>query len=318
MKEKLISNIHVLLAASIRIRHSYHRRSRGFVSEMKFKQKCERDSIDYLDGGWIFFRGDPLKEHKETAYVTTSFENPDKYKEFYTQLSKCPIVKKLFFLQVKPVSDWGFIDISNGGENNTLLRPLFDVYEFSEGKFNVSDEENIKNFFPEIKKPRFYRTDNKEKNYLDYLYEFSDEELAELYASRFIYDYFLKGRDVSYGMDFDGIIRENGKYYAAETKEKDPGPSNRENVPKSKWFFGWDTLRMLWYLYLLHTTGIDCYSIILEIDNQANRNPVAWKKCELIELCNSINYTSAISGGVGMGPTRGSTTIAPYSVFEEF
>jgi hypothetical protein len=128
----------------------------------------------------------------------------------------------------------------------------------------------------------------------------------------------MKGRNLSYGMDFDGIIIENEKYFVVETKEKDPGPSNKENVPPSEWFFGWDTLRMLWYMYLIKTTEINCYSVILEINNQKERKLIGWKRCELLKLCRSINYSSAISGGVGMGTTKGSTTIAPYSAFEEF
>ena len=313
----MIKNLHGLIASSIRDPHAYLRRSRGFISELKFKEKCKKDKIDYLDGGWIFFKGDALAKEKETVYATASFDDPEKYTDFYSELSKCPIIKSLFFLKIKS-SDWNNVTIKvNGHDDVNIPEPKFDVYNFLGNKFVKSDIDEFVGMFPVIKPPRFYRIDTKSINLLDYLSEFSEDVLTELYVERFLIDYLLKGK-VSYGMDFDGIIVEGKQYFVVETKEKDPGPSNRNSVPKTRWFFGWDTLRMLWYLYLTKTTKINCYSAILEINNQKDRKFVAWKRCELLKLCRAINYSNAITGGVGMGTTKGSTTIAPYSAFEEF
>lgn len=107
MDKQIVQDIHKLIASSIRIPHSYLRRSRGFISELKFKQKCEKDKINYLDGGWIFFRGGRLAEEKQGIYATISFDNPDKYKDFYEKLAKCPLIKRLFFLKIEPNDKWG-------------------------------------------------------------------------------------------------------------------------------------------------------------------------------------------------------------------
>ncbi len=319
MVKEIIRDFHKLLASSIRIPHSYLRRSRGFVSELKFKRKCEDDKIKYLDGGWIFFKGGRLAGEKQTVYVTTTFDAPDGYKDFYEKLSRCPLVKRLFFLKIEPAEKWGKTKVkANHQLELDIPEPLFDVYEYKDSKFIKSRLSDFLDSFQLIKPPLFYRIDTKDISLLEYLDEFSEKELSELYCARFVVDYLMKGRDISYGMDFDGIIIENGKYFVVETKEKDPGPSNRNQVDKSEWFFGWDTLRIVWYLYLIKTTDINCYSTILEINNQTDRKFVAWKRCELLKLCRSINYSSAIAGGIGMGTTKGSTTIAPYSVFEEF
>jgi len=321
MTKQIIHDFHKLLAASIRIPHSYQRRSRGFISELKFKQKCDKSkNIKHLDGGWIFFKGGRLAKEKKAVYVTTTFDNPYLYKVFYKKFSKCPIIKKLFFLKITSFNKWkNKAEIKANNEDMLEIpEPIFEVYEFKKGKFAKSKLSSLLNFFPVIKKPLFYRIDTKSIAMLEYLNDFSEKELESLYCNRFIVDYLMKGRDLSYGMDFDGIIIENKKYFVVETKEKDPGPSNRTQLPKSEWFFGWDTLRMVWYLYLIKTTDINCYSTILEINDQTQRKFVAWKRCELLKLCRSINYSSAISGGVGMGPSKGSTTIAPYSVFKKF
>jgi len=318
MKQQIVE-LHKLIASSIRIPHSYLRRARGFISELKFKQKCEKEKIDYLDGGWIFFKGGRLTEEKQAIYTTTTSDSPDRYVGFYDEFSKCPLIKRLFFFKIIPAEKWGKVKIkANKHEELEIPEPLFEIYEFKNKKFVSSKLNDFIDFFPKIKEPLFYRIDTKDIKLLEYLDEFSDKELNELHCSRFIVDYLLKGRDIGYSMDFDGIIIEDKKYYVVETKEKDPGPSDRDKVPKELWFFGWDTLRMVWYLYLIKTTNLNCYNAIMEINNQKDRKLVAWKRCELLKLCRSINYSSTVAGGVGMGPGKGSTTIAPYSAFEKF
>jgi len=319
MTLQITEKFHTLLASSIRIPHSYLRRSRGFISELKFKQKCEEDKIKHLDGGWIFFKGGRLAEEKQAVYVTTSYDSPEKYKDFYEKFAACPLIKKLFFFKIEPVEKWGNVKIKvNDRTEFDIPEPLYDVYEFVNRNFVKAKLGDFLNIFPIVKKALFYRIDTKDINLLKYLDDFSEHEIIGLYCARFVIDYLMKGRNLSYGMDFDGIIIENGRYFVVETKEKDPGPTNRQTIPQSEWFFGWDTLRMVWYLYLIKTTDINCYSTIMEINNQRDREFVAWKRCELLKLCRSINYSSAIAGGIGMGTTKGSTTIAPYLVFEEF
>lgn len=317
--KQTVENLHKIIASSIRSPHSYLRRARGFISELKFKHKCEKDKIKYLDGGWIFFKGSSLQISKEAYYVTPTFDDPERYVEFYKQLGKCPLIKGLFFFKIKNHNEWTTLEINaSAGAKIELPKPDFEAYEFKNGKFTPCKVDDFTAIFPVKRNPLFYRTDTKDVNLLEYLNDFPDDQLTELYCMRYIIDFLMKGRDSSYAMDFDGIIIEKDKYFIAETKEKDPGPSNRNNVPKSEWFFGWDSIRLVWYLYLVKTTELGCYSVILEINNQRERKPIAWKRVEIMELCQSIFYGSAMTGGVGMGSTAGSTTIAPYEAFKEF
>ena len=318
IKKEIINNIYTLLSASIMKPLSYKRRSRGFISELMFREKCVKEKKHYLEGGWIFFRGDSLKVNKEAVYITTSFSKPDLYTDFYSELSKCPSIKRLFFFIIKPFKQWNKIKIVAAGNTVEILEPSFDTYEFTGVKFVKCEIKEFTDLFPILKNSRYYKTAEKPMEMLNYLSKFGEQDLAELYCSRYVIDYLMKGRDQSYGMDFDGIINENGRYFVVETKEKDPGPSDRKGIPKEKWFFGWDSIRLVWYLYLVKTTNLGCYSVVLEIDNRVDRKPIDWKRAEILELCKSIHYGNAMTGGVGMGGSAGSTTIAPYLAFKSF
>lgn len=315
---ELKENIHKILAVSIYNSNAYNRRSRGFISELEFKRKCRSENIDYLDGGWILFKGQGLLVDKKAAYITVSSEDVNRnYKAFYSKLKECPLIDRLFFLKIKPETDWGTKTITTRtGVAVIIPEPSFDVFEFIGGDFEDSNLNTCLNYYEDIDK-NFFNMSGKDISKLDYLEHYSEEELRDLFCVRFFLDILMKKKNYSAPMDFDGIIIKDGEYIVVETKEKDPGPSNK-GTDTSEWFFGWDSIRLLWYLYLVHTTDLNCWGVILEIDNQTDRNPVGWKKISIEGFCNSLFWGAAITAGVGMGGGAGSTVIAPYDAFEDF
>ena len=124
-------------------------------------------------------------------------------------------------------------------------------------------------------------------------------------------------------MDFDSIIFENEEYIAIESKEKDPmGKWVKKKVKgeekeiheqdENKWAFGWDTRRFAWYRFLNHTTGINTWFLVREVDHQKTRNFVKWKKIDLEKFANCAVWHFERQAG------RGSTIEVSYSAFEDF
>jgi len=316
-KTDIIKDIHKILSHCIMRSHSYNRRSRGFISELKFQKKCVQENIDYYDGGWLFFKGTALALDKKANYITISFDGFERYKEIYTLLKECPQINRLFFLKLKERSDWNQTkDIPLGSESIKYIVPAFEAYEFKNGDFVPSTLHEFMNEYVD-KGARYYNSEGKDIEMLNYFNEYDEKDLISIYANRFLIDILMKYKIYSAPMDFDGIIKENGKYVIIETKEKDPGPSNR-GTNTAEWFFGWDTIRFSWYLYLRHTTQFLCYSVIMEINDQTTRQFKRWLKLEILDFCKNVSWNNAITGGVGMGVGAGSTVIAPYDAFEEF
>ncbi len=322
-KEELIDNIYTVLSRSICMANSYNRRSRGFVSELMFKNSCKKNNLEYLDGGWIFFMGGSLDVEKKANYITVSTDTKSRYNNFYSRLDKSPMIKSMFFAEIECEDEWRNKRLYVPG--NTVIEipePRYRVYEFIDGEFIDSDIGLFLDLYQMKKGPvsgrsRFYNQTNKSKSMLNYLADFEKNDLLEVYANRYIIDILMKDRVYNAPMDFDGILKNKEDYTVIETKEKDPGPSNR-GADRTEWYFGWDAIRLLWYLYLVSTTELDCWNVILEINNQTERRPLGWKKISVEKFCRVMNWNSALQGGVGMGPTAGSTVVAPYNAFGDF
>ena len=105
-------------------------------------------------------------------------------------------------------------------------------------------------------------------------------------------------------IDFDGIIERTDQFWLVESKEKDAG--GNEGEP----YFGWDSRRLAWYLYLQNCCGLKTLYIIRQVNNQEERRFVDWKYITLDDFAVSASWLSERGGGGGSG-----TITAPLTAF---
>ena len=106
-------------------------------------------------------------------------------------------------------------------------------------------------------------------------------------------------------IDFDGITRRNNEFWLLESKEKDPGGDEDTQ------YFGWDSRRLAWYLYLQNCCGLQTIYIIRQVNNQEERQFVDWKYITLNDFAASASWLSESGGGGGSG-----TITAPLAAFK--
>jgi len=94
MKQKIIDNIYTLLLCSIMKPLSYTRRSRGFISELKFKQKCIKDKVYFNSQSFYGQHNGALQNMIDSAvesdYITLPTEQKIRkdYKKFNENKNK--------------------------------------------------------------------------------------------------------------------------------------------------------------------------------------------------------------------------------------
>ena len=81
-----------------------------------------------------------------------------------------------------------------------------------------------------------------------------------------------QGRQI---IDLDGFIIKNDKIMLVEIKEKSP-IIGKDPVNLVDWRYGWDSRRILWYLYILKKTKLSVLYNVRQIDNRIDRNFVQW------------------------------------------
>lgn len=311
-KEALFDGLYKILTSKIAPNRFYGARCRGFRSEIAFAILARKRGWNLLDGGQCLFTSAnwPIKKENSIVYVTVSSDSPKRYIDFYSLLSKLSIFLDGFFVSFKKPDKWSYKEIEIKNRKNKRIqtnipKPKFNILKFSNGKFRKSKISKITDLFP-TKEIRVCA--KKGKNDLRYITRYGLKNLALIYSNRFFLDIELGGFKKSM-IDFDGIIQDGSNFTAVETKEKD---ALKETSNKNDWYFGWDSRRLGWYLYLKEQIGLDSLYVIREVANQTSRNFVAWKGISLKEFCECASWLSEHGGGGGSG-----TITAPYLKFRK-
>ena len=313
LQRLITDNLYKILTTTIANTRLYRSRTLGFRSELEFVRDFIKTDQNFLSGGQFLFgknRNENVND-RQLIYVTVSTESLERYVDFYKELKKFPLCGRLFFLQCNTTpQNWGKIDFRMKGVDNEqiieeeILEPTFTCYEFQEDQFVVKEIEEIRDEL-EDKINNSSCAVRKERDIFNYLEIYSEDELAQIYTNRFFLDVLL--RDKKKGMiDIDGIWFNSESYKLIELKEKDAGPRNRATTIQDKWYFGWDSRRIAWYLFILATTGMSTIYALREVNNQTQRNFVAWKYMLLEEFARNASW------GVDTGPTM----TAPYNLFQ--
>jgi hypothetical protein len=312
---KLVEDLHKILTSSIAQLRFYKARVTGFRSELEFSKVALEKKLNLLDGGQFLFSNieENLPENF-IVYITVTDDNHEKYTDFYSKLSALNVVRNLFFIKINDIDEWNIIKIKIKDETNRLiesdiLNPSFSVLRFNSGDWVNSNLNDIEKLF--VQKKRDIVCSWKTFEPFSYLNSYSVQELKKIYCNRFMLDISLG--DVNKGMiDIDGILKENENYTLIETKEKDPIKDSSQPSDKNKWFFGWDSRRLSWYLYLKLNLGFNTWYVIREVDNQTQRNFVGWRKINIDRFCQCTSWLSERAGGGG-----GGTIVTPYIAFTD-
>jgi len=315
--EEIYSCLHSILFAAQRDHDSYIRWCKGFRGEQEFKNKLNELGVQSLDGGWFkYWRRDSDHEW-QTSYWTVSSHDESAYSDLYFAMSKLKEVDELFFLRFlgfeeSKVPNLLFDPKKEGHYKEEIVCPRFEcmIFNPADKSWTPATLDDIKKRSPTKPITRCaYKTDDE----MHYLLDWPNDDLAMLYAERYAYDVLHADRSGS-GMDIDHIAIFNGKPIIVEQKAKDPANKfkNKEidepATDPSKWKFGWDGRRVVWYLNLSKNSGLEVWYVIKELDNQRDRNEVGWKYVTL------DGFSSQIEQGMGLG----NTVLAPYLIFKNF
>jgi len=328
-KDQMVDDLYKFLTSEPQILRFYWNKSVGFKFETEFSKLC--DSLGYvtLDGGMFLFK----KTFPHFAiYVTVSKDRKEDYTGFYSQLAASSIVKSMFYVQIRgwvnqpreiemKDGDTANLDENTLGEKKILLKnpevvgkqkkikvpvhqPQFDFFEFKSGSWNACGLDDIRKLLGTVNPNQ--RVGAKKNSFVDYLRQYSENEVNSIYCNRFFFDVLLGGMDKGMS-DIDKIIVQDGKYVLVEVKNKTPFYDENFPTDLSKATFGWDTRRLAWYLFLKNDTGLDTWFVVAHIDNKLTRNIVKWKSITMNHWCNCSSW----------GSDTGATQMAPYNEFSD-
>ena len=116
-----------------------------------------------------------------------------------------------------------------------------------------------------------------------------------------------RGRQI---LDLDGFIIKNKKIILVEIKEKTPNKNKKLNE-EIHWQYGWDSRRLLWYLYLLKKINFTILYNVRQIEEREERKFLQWDSIWINDFLKGVSWSFSRSGGGGED-----TLSAPYSYFK--
>lgn len=314
LKSTIVDDLYKVLTTKTANNRFYEKRSIGFRNEVEFARILKDKKFDTIDPGQFLItsKNKPNEPENTMIYVTVSNDDKSKYNEFYQVIKKLDEIKEMYFLQYKHPDSWSSIqfevkDEKGNKKESRIMKPEFSVFRFTGDDWESSDMSKVQSEFSESSN----MVCAKKENFVGYLNDFTETEVAGIYSNRFFLDVELGGYKKGM-MDFDHIVLMNGKFVPVETKEKSPILGNKDPTDERLWSFGWDSRRFAWYFYLRHKIGMNCWYVIREINNKDDRKFVKWKKTDFDRFSRCTSWLAERSGGGGAG-----TIEAPYAAFED-
>lgn len=320
MNTYILDCLHQLLAHNVIGDKQYSSRYKGFKGELDFLSffRQRQTKAQLYTGGYFL----PTQEGQHTlnlpVYFTINTDTPnDKYVAIYRQIAQINCLK-MFYIQYDNhlnFDTWPMIDIMN--INTPLPVPHFNVYEYQilEQRFVQSTLSKLLQLYQKTTKTRKNLISQSTKNqYIQLLKEYSVEDLIQLYVNRLVFDGYL-GFACNKGIpsDIDAIICQNGQFRLIEIKEKDKS----KKPPQG---FGMDIGRIDSLQTISLRTAWPCYYLVKEINNQQQRQFIAWHWINLCQFIAATANVDTIEGGTGMRSLQSSnpTKVCPYHYFHRF
>jgi len=303
---QLIDNLHQILTTTIANPRFYFARMLGFRSELEIQKYFSERGEIFLEGGQFLFCRKEMTKNR-LVYITVANDDYSEYLDFYKKIASLPMVKEYYFISYSESGEWGSCDFKIKRDGTAteieIAEPNFKFFKFDGDNFIECNKEDIVTNLEE--KTNTLSCCKQKENKLQYIQGYSLAAIDNVYANRFFLDVFL--RKYKKGMiDFDGIIKKDEDFYLLESKEKDPAGQG------DKRYFGWDSRRLAWYLYLKWHSGLKTIYIIRQVNNQTERRFVDWKYITLDDFAESASWLSESGGGGGSG-----TMTAPFAAFKK-
>ncbi len=299
----------------------FKRRVLGFRAEIEF-EKYSTDLISgsrFLEGGqFISKKLAGERENKNVfLYTTITEDDPQDYAGIYSVIASWHEVQDLFFIQSQD-SSWGEEDFeARDADKNPLeskiLTPSYKFYRFdkSSSTFVAIDDGfvTILNHFERpLRDPNKYKLRKREQ--FDYFEDYDISILRKIYANRYFLDVIMRQARDRQIIDLDGFIVTGKGITLVEIKEKSPIKDKKVPEDQRLWQYGWDSRRILWYLYLLKYTNLSVLYCVRQIDDRHQRNFVQWDTITLDEFLTGTSWSNSRGGGGGED-----TLLAPHSFF---
>ena len=298
----------------------FKRRVLGFKAEIEFeKAVCEfSKDLNFVEGGQFISKkisGAPEDKNK-FLYTTIDFESPHIYKNVYKRISLWDEVDDMLFMQIVD-ENWSTesfkITNRNGYKEETkILKPTFLFFIFNK-KTEQFEPHPIQDFsvvlqhfnLPE-RNPSLFKIRGDEQ--FKFFEQYDLHTLKKIYATRYFLDHIMRKAQGRQFIDLDGFILKNEKVVLVEIKEKTP----IEETPSiTSWKYGWDTRRLLWYLYLLNKLDMGVMYNVRRVNNRTDRVFVQWDSLFIQDFLRGVSWSSSRGGGGGED-----TLLAPYLYFK--
>jgi len=298
----------------------FKRRVLGFKAEIEFENVVKKYSKDlkFVEGGQFISKrisGTEADKNK-FFYTTIDYDNPDAYLAVYKKISQWDEVEEMIYIQLLE-DDWSTesfkITKKNGKKaTSTIIKPKFIFYSYVKETqtfehHKIQDFSLILRYFnqPERSPSLFkIRGDSQFK----YFEEYDLRTLKKIYATRYFLDNIMRQAQARQFIDLDGFIIKGDKIVLVEIKEKSPIKDDDNEV---NWRYGWDSRRLLWYLYLLNKLSLPVLYNVRRINNREERKFIEWDSLYIHDFLKGVGWSNSRSGGGGED-----TLLAPYLYFK--
>ena len=298
----------------------FKRRVLGFKAEIEFEKAVKNFSneLHFVEGGqFISKKISGAEDDKNTFFYTTiDYEAPTAYTSVYKRISQWDEVDEMLYIQVLE-DDWTIepfnITQHDGVKATTsILKPKFIFYQFDKTtssftKHLIQDFSVILQHFNEpARKPSLFKIRGDEQ--FRYFEQYDIRTLKKIYATRYFLDNIMRQAQGRQFIDLDGFILRNDKVILVEIKEKSP---IEDGDSMAKWQYGWDTRRLLWYLYLLKKLDLSVLYNVRRVNNRTDRVFVQWDSLFIDDFLKGVSWSNSRGGGGGED-----TLLAPYLYFK--
>jgi hypothetical protein len=298
----------------------FKRRVLGFKAEIEFEKAVKdfSNELHFVEGGqFISKKISGAEDDKNTFFYTTiDYEVPNAYTSVYKRISQWDEVDEMLYIQVLE-DDWTtepFNITQHDGVKATtaILKPKFIFYQFDKTTFSftkhlIQDFSLILQHFNEpARKPSLFKIRGDEQ--FRYFEQYDIRTLKKIYATRYFLDNIMRQAQGRQFIDLDGFILKNDKVILVEIKEKSP---IEDGDSMAKWQYGWDTRRLLWYLYLLKKLDLSVLYNVRRVNNRTDRVFVQWDSLFIDDFLKGVSWSNSRGGGGGED-----TLLAPYLYFK--
>ncbi len=300
----------------------FKRRVLDFKAEIEFEKLIENyKNIQFLEGGQLISKalsGSAIDSNK-FIYTTLSYNKPDKYLEVYKSISNWSDVGEMFYLEIN--DNWTYDELqvkdasTSSKRSENILKPSCIFWAFNKNKsiFEKHHEQNyeciLKGFKNSGREPSVFPLRKREQ--FDYFLNYDIDILKKIYATRYFLDVVLRKASKRKIIDFDGFLKYKQTLSLIEIKEKTPILSEKDPLDQMQWKYGWDSRRILWYLYFSSKVNIPIIYNIRRINNIIERKFIQWDSITIDAFLSGSDWSKGRGGGGGED-----TMLAPYLFFK--